>query len=175
MEVVLSIKHRTTRARARPAIRSERESCRRYGLAAIANWQTSGCRAVKRRRRRHRSRTAAGSKRAKNGRAQILLQHRMAGLIESIPRQEELSVSRRRQPGQDGNIRAKKGVILATGGSTGNVNFRRMFDPRLTEVILRRCRRALHGFKTRAASLRASPIGASLWVCTTRPVSSAQA
>ena len=31
-------------------------------------------------------------------------------------------------------IRAAKAVILATGGSTSNVNFRRMFDPRLTEV-----------------------------------------
>ena len=31
------------------------------------------------------------------------------------------------------NIQAKKGVILATGGHTSNVEFRRMFDPRLTE------------------------------------------
>ena len=30
-------------------------------------------------------------------------------------------------------IRARKGVILATGGHTSNVAFRRMFDPRLTE------------------------------------------
>jgi hypothetical protein len=32
------------------------------------------------------------------------------------------------------SIRATKAVILATGGSTSNVHFRRMFDPRLTEV-----------------------------------------
>ena len=32
------------------------------------------------------------------------------------------------------SIRAAKAVILATGGSTSNVHFRRMFDPRLTEV-----------------------------------------
>ena len=31
------------------------------------------------------------------------------------------------------NIRAKKGVIISTGGHTGNVDFRRIFDPRLTE------------------------------------------
>ena len=31
------------------------------------------------------------------------------------------------------NIRARKAVIVGTGGHTGNVNFRRMFDPRLTE------------------------------------------
>ena len=31
------------------------------------------------------------------------------------------------------NIRALRAVIIGTGGSTGNVNFRCMFDPRLTE------------------------------------------
>jgi urocanate reductase len=31
------------------------------------------------------------------------------------------------------NIEARKGVILATGGHTSNVEFRRTFDPRLTE------------------------------------------
>ena len=31
------------------------------------------------------------------------------------------------------NVRARKAVILATGGRAANVNFRRMFDPRLTE------------------------------------------
>jgi succinate dehydrogenase/fumarate reductase flavoprotein subunit len=35
--------------------------------------------------------------------------------------------------GKDVKIQAKKGVILATGGHTSNVEFRRMFDPRLTE------------------------------------------
>ena len=30
-------------------------------------------------------------------------------------------------------VKAKKAVIIATGGSTGNVNFRRIFDPRMTE------------------------------------------
>jgi hypothetical protein len=34
-------------------------------------------------------------------------------------------------------IRAKRAVILGTGGSTSNVNFRRMFDPRLTEEYWR--------------------------------------
>jgi hypothetical protein len=31
------------------------------------------------------------------------------------------------------NIQAKEGVILCTGGHTSNMEFRRMFDPRLTE------------------------------------------
>ena len=33
------------------------------------------------------------------------------------------------------NIRAKKAVIVTTGGMTSNLNFRRMFDPRLTAVL----------------------------------------
>ena len=43
------------------------------------------------------------------------------------------------------NIRARKAVIVATGGSTGNVNFRRMFDPRLTVDISRARRHAVVG------------------------------
>jgi len=35
--------------------------------------------------------------------------------------------------GRELDIRALKAVILGTGGSTSNVNFRRIFDPRLTE------------------------------------------
>ena len=37
------------------------------------------------------------------------------------------------------NIQARKGVIIATGGHTGNVNFRRIFDPRLTEEYQQAC------------------------------------
>jgi len=32
-------------------------------------------------------------------------------------------------------VRAKRSVVIGTGGSTGNVNFRRIFDPRITEEI----------------------------------------
>jgi hypothetical protein len=35
--------------------------------------------------------------------------------------------------GREVNIKATKGVIIATGGHTSNIEFRRMFDPRLTE------------------------------------------
>jgi succinate dehydrogenase/fumarate reductase flavoprotein subunit len=34
---------------------------------------------------------------------------------------------------QDVTLSARRGVVLATGGHTSNVEFRRMFDPRLTE------------------------------------------
>src|SRR6202000_3555271 len=59
-------------------------------------------------------------------------------------------------------IRAKKAVIVATGGSTGNVEFRRMFDPRLTEEY---CGLAGMPWSDQDASgeLAAMAIGASLW------------
>jgi hypothetical protein len=60
------------------------------------------------------------------------------------------------------NIRARKAVIVGTGGSTGNVNFRRMFDPRLTEEY---CGLAGMPWSDQDASgeLAAMAIGASLW------------
>jgi len=60
------------------------------------------------------------------------------------------------------NFRARKAVIIATGGSTGNVNFRRMFDPRLTEEY---CGLAGMPWSNQDASgeLAAMGIGASLW------------
>jgi succinate dehydrogenase/fumarate reductase flavoprotein subunit len=60
------------------------------------------------------------------------------------------------------NIRAKKAVILGTGGSTSNVEFRRMFDPRLTEEY---CGVAGTPWSYQDASgeLAAMQIGASLW------------
>ena len=58
-------------------------------------------------------------------------------------------------------IKANKAVIIATGGSTGNVNFRRMFDPRMTEEF----QLAGDPYSTQDASgeQAAMAIGASLW------------
>ena len=58
-------------------------------------------------------------------------------------------------------IRATKAVILATGGSTSNVNFRRMFDPRLTEVY--QVAGEPYTFQDASGELAAMAIGASLW------------
>ena len=58
-------------------------------------------------------------------------------------------------------VKAKKAVVVTTGGSTGNVNFRRMFDSRLTEEF------QLGGdpYSPQDASgeLAAMASGASLW------------
>src|SRR2546428_9258950 len=59
------------------------------------------------------------------------------------------------------SIRATKAVILATGGSTSNVHFRRMFDPRLTEVY--QVGGEPYTFQDASGELAAMAIGASLW------------
>jgi hypothetical protein len=57
---------------------------------------------------------------------------------------------------------ARQAVILATGGSTGNVNFRRIFDPRLTEEY-----DGVAGepwsVQDASGELAAMAVGASLW------------
>jgi succinate dehydrogenase/fumarate reductase flavoprotein subunit len=60
------------------------------------------------------------------------------------------------------NIRARKAVIVATGGMTGNVHFRRMFDPRLTEEY---CGLAGMPWSDQDGSgeIAGMAIGASLW------------
>jgi urocanate reductase len=59
------------------------------------------------------------------------------------------------------NIQARKGVIIATGGHSGNVNFRRIFDPRLTEEYQQACEPYAH--QGADGELAAMDIGASLW------------
>src|SRR5580693_4467561 len=64
---------------------------------------------------------------------QILLQHKMTGIVRENPNSGRvLGISATTQ-GKTVNIRARKGVIIGTGGHSGNVEFRRIFDPRLTE------------------------------------------
>lgn len=58
-------------------------------------------------------------------------------------------------------VRARKAVILATGGSSGNVNFRRIFDPRLTEE--HQVGGEPYSFQDASGELSAMAIGASLW------------
>jgi succinate dehydrogenase/fumarate reductase flavoprotein subunit len=58
-------------------------------------------------------------------------------------------------------VRAKKAVIVATGGMTSNVNFRRMFDPRLTEVLT--VAGEPYSYQDASGELTAMAIGASLW------------
>lgn len=59
------------------------------------------------------------------------------------------------------NIRARRGVILATGCHASNVNFRRMFDPRLTEEY--GTVGEPYSYGNAAGQIAALKIGASLW------------
>ncbi len=98
---------------------------------------------------------------AKKG-VQVLLEHRMVGLHREHPKSGRVIGIVVDNKGKHLNIRARRGVILATGGSSTNVNFRRMFDPRLTEEY---CGIAGQPWSDQDASgeLAAMEVGASLW------------
>ena len=59
------------------------------------------------------------------------------------------------------NLRASKAVIVTTGGSTSDIEFRRMFDPRLTPVI--QVGGEPYSYQDASGELAAMAVGASLW------------
>ena len=59
------------------------------------------------------------------------------------------------------NVRAHKAVIIATGGSTSNLHFRRMFDPRLTPVV--QVGGEPYSYQDASGELAALAVGAALW------------
>jgi succinate dehydrogenase/fumarate reductase flavoprotein subunit len=93
---------------------------------------------------------------------QILLEHRMTQVYRQAANSGPVLGIAADHEGAALNIRARQAVIIGTGGSTGNVNFRRMFDPRLTEEY---CGLAGMPWSDQDASgeLAAMAIGASLW------------
>ena len=103
---------------------------------------------------------------------QTLLEHRMVALYRQAPHAGQVVGIAVEHNGARLAIRARKAVIIGTGGSTGNVNFRRMADPRLTEEY---CGLAGMPWSDQDASgeIAAMAIGASLWGTITRPASSA--
>ncbi|HEV8015006.1 MAG TPA: FAD-dependent oxidoreductase [Stellaceae bacterium] len=107
---------------------------------------------------------------ARKAGVEILLEHRMTALhretgnasgLNAYPSGRVVGVAATHR-GEPLNIRARKAVIVATGGSTGNVEFRRMFDPRLTAEY---CGLAGMPWSDQDASgeLAAMAVGASLW------------
>jgi len=92
----------------------------------------------------------------------ILLEHRMTSIVRENPNSGRVLGIVASNNGRTLHIRANKAVIIGTGGSTGNVNFRRMFDPRLTEEY---CGIGGMPWSNQDASgeLAAMAIGASLW------------
>jgi succinate dehydrogenase/fumarate reductase flavoprotein subunit len=94
--------------------------------------------------------------------AEILLQHKMTTLIREQRASGRVLGIQANHEGATLNIRAKKGVIIATGGSSGNVNFRRMFDPRLTEEYDGPAGEP-YSRQDASGELAAIAVGASLW------------
>jgi succinate dehydrogenase/fumarate reductase flavoprotein subunit len=99
---------------------------------------------------------------ARKAGVEILLEHRMTAIYRETPKSGRVIGIAAEHRGKTANIRARKAVIVATGGSTGNVDFRRMFDPRLTEEY---CGLAGMPWSDQDASgeLAAMDIGAALW------------
>ena len=99
---------------------------------------------------------------AKKAGVEILLEHRMTRIWRQTPTSGPVLGIAVDKKGARLNIRARKAVVIGTGGSTGNLNFRRMFNPRLTEEY---CGLAGMPWSDQDASgeLAAMAIGASLW------------
>ncbi len=93
---------------------------------------------------------------------EILLEHRMTAIHRATANSGRVTGIAAEHNGARLNIRADKAVIIATGGSTGNVNFRRMFDPRLTEEY---CGLAGMPWSDQDASgeIAGMAVGAALW------------
>jgi succinate dehydrogenase/fumarate reductase flavoprotein subunit len=100
--------------------------------------------------------------------AQIFLRHKMTSIVRERENSRRVLGITTMNGSNPVNIRATKGVIIATGGHTGNVNFRRTFDPRLTEEYEQACMPWVH--QGADGELAAMDIGGSLWAtaCQTR-------
>lgn len=99
---------------------------------------------------------------------EIILQHRMTSFVREEPTAGRVlgltadAVDEWYEPtGETLAVRARNGVIFATGGHSNNIHFRRIFDPRLTEEY------QAHGDgwtpQNADGELAAMAIGASLW------------
>jgi hypothetical protein len=99
---------------------------------------------------------------ARKAGVQILLKHRMSSLIRQEPSSGRVLGIRATHEDKTLNICARRGTVLATGGSSGNVNFRRIFDPRLTEEY-NGVAGEPYSFQDASGELAAIAVGASLW------------
>ena len=93
--------------------------------------------------------------------AQVLLRHKMTSIVREGPSSGRVLGITATHEGGTVNIAARKGVLVATGGSSSNVNFRRTFDPRLTEEY--QVAGEPWSRQSGDGELAALAIGASLW------------
>ncbi len=104
-------------------------------------------------------RALEASARAKG--AEVLLRHKMTSIVREGPAGGRVLGVTAVQDGRTVNIRATKGVLVATGGSTSNVNLRRTFDPRLTEEY--QVAGEPWSRQSGDGEIAAMAVGASLW------------
>ncbi len=96
--------------------------------------------------------------------ATILLNHKMTRILRDNPSTGRVYGITAQFNGKEVNIQARKGVILATGGHTANVEFRRIFDPRLSEEYQTAGEPWTR--QTADGEMLAMDLGASLWSTT---------
>ncbi len=93
--------------------------------------------------------------------AEVLLEHRLTGIIRESPTSGRVLGITAEHRGMTVHIRAHKGVLVATGGSSSNVTLRRTFDPRLTEEY--QVAGEPWSRQSGEGELEAMAIGAALW------------
>ena len=93
----------------------------------------------------------------------FLLEHSLTGIHrEDGPSGRVVGISATNN-GTTVNIQTHRGVIIGTGGHTSNIDFRRMFDPRLTEEY--QVVGEPYSRQTGDGEMAALRIGAALWGC----------
>jgi succinate dehydrogenase/fumarate reductase flavoprotein subunit len=91
----------------------------------------------------------------------FLLRHKLTTVVRETPSSGRVLGITARFENRDVNVQARKGVVLATGGHTSNINFRRIFDPRLTEEY--QVVGEPWSKQTGDGEIAALAVGASLW------------
>ena len=99
---------------------------------------------------------------ARKAGVQILLEHKMTGILRETSSSGRVLGIVADHKGRTLHIRARKGVIIGTGGHASNVNFRRIFDPRLTEEYCGVVGEP-YSYQDASGEIAAMAIGASLW------------
>src|SRR6266516_3593351 len=105
------------------------------------------------------ARSLERSARAKG--VEILPQHKLTAILRETPSSGRVLGITATVDNRKVNIRARKGIIIATGGHTSNVEFRRIFDPRLTEEY--QVAGEPYSRQNADGEILAMGIGASLW------------
>ena len=93
--------------------------------------------------------------------ARILLRHKMTSIVRETPSSGRVLGILATYEGKTVSIRGTKGVLVATGGHSSNVTFRRIFDPRRTEEY--QVAGEPYSRQTGDGEIAAMAVGASLW------------